>query len=253
MVFSFKKVLTISLVIFMVLHLFSCNKAETTPDIPKPGIVLTFDDYSVNNWYKNIGLFDSLGVKATFYISNFNKLTAEQRVKLHDLQNHGHEIAYHSTNHVNFAKYLRENDSKKLIEEEITKGVQLMNNAGFFPTTFAYPYGAHTDALDKILLDKFQSVRALNGTKDLNNSLCTIGGNTMLHGLGIDESSKRSLESIEGLLVKAAQANKCAVLLVHNIQRTDINMQLPLWKLKRIIEKAKELDLKFYTVSEISK
>jgi O-phosphoseryl-tRNA(Cys) synthetase len=75
----------------------------------------------------------------------------------------------------------------------------------------------------------------------------------MLHGLGIDESSKRSLESIEGLLVKAAQANKCAVLLVHNIQRTDINMQLPLWKLKRIIEKAKELDLKFYTVSEISK
>lgn len=254
MPFSFKNALKACLsVVSIYLFATSCNKVDKIPGGNKPaGIALTFDDYSVDNWYTYIPLLDSLDVKATFYISNFNKLTAVQKVKLHEIQNHGHEIAFHSTNHVNFAKYLRNNNCDKLIEEEVIKGLELMNNDGFFPTTFAYPYGAHTDALDKILLRKFKSVRALNGTKDLTASLASTGGNTMLFGLGIDEKSNRKLENIEELLSKASQTNKCAVLLVHNIQRTDINMQLPLWKLKRIILKAKELGLIFYTISAIS-
>ncbi len=251
--FSFKGVLQVSLLIFIISFSSSCNKADKIPDAPKPGLALTFDDYSVDNWHNYMKLFDSLDVKATFYISNFNKLTAAQKAKLHQLQNHGHEIAFHSTNHVNFVKYLNNNKSEKLIEEEVTKGLELMNNEGFFPGTFAYPYGAHTDALDKALLKRFKSVRALNGTHDFANSLCPLSGNTMLFSLGIDETSKRKIEQIEELLTKASQTNKCAVLLVHNIQRSDIKMQLPLWKLKRIISTAKSLGLKFYTISEISK
>lgn len=231
----------------------SCNKNQNTDKSLPAGIALTFDDYSVDNWYAYADLLDSLNVKATFYISNFNKLNASQIHKLHNLQLRGHEIAFHSTNHVNFVKYLEKNKCDKLIEEEIVNGLQLMNREGFYPQTFAYPFGAHTDALDKILLKYFKSVRVLNGTKDLTTSLSPLSNNTMLHGLGIDEQSKRSLGQIEGLLNQASQKRSCAVLLVHNIERRDTQLELPLWKLRRILLKAISLNLKFYTITELSK
>jgi hypothetical protein len=42
-----------------------------------------------------------------------------------------------------------------------------MNRDGYFPVSFAYPYGAHNLYLDNQLLSIFKSVRALNGTHDL--------------------------------------------------------------------------------------
>src|SRR5437762_12914955 len=92
----------------------SCSKNSVDLSAP-PGIALTFDDNSVDNWYRYADLFDSLGVKATFYISNFNKLSQVQIAKLHDLQNRGHEIAFHSTTHPNFVKYLEKNKCDHLI------------------------------------------------------------------------------------------------------------------------------------------
>ena len=233
---------------------FSCNKNDAASGgNTRGGIALTFDDYSIDNWYRYINVLDSLGAKATFYISNYNTLSGEQKNKLHDIQKRGHEIAFHSSNHVNFVKYADTAGCKKLIKKEIIDGVRLMNNDGFYPTTFAYPYGSHNDQLDKLLLKQFKSVRALNGTQDLSRSLSSLENNQLIFGLGIDESSKRNLGKIKGLLYLAQQTNRCAVMLVHNIERNDIQMQLPLWKLKEIILTAKSLSLKFYTISEISK
>lgn len=249
-----KRIGYLTLIIIILFVSFSCNKNDVTPGgNTRGGIALTFDDYSIDNWYRYINVLDSLGAKATFYISNYNKLTVEQKNKLHDIQKRGHEIAFHSTNHVNFVKYADSAGCNKLIKKEIADGLRMMNNDGFYPTTFAYPYGQHNDKLDKLLLKHFKSVRALNGTQDLSRSLSSIGNNQLIFGLGIDESSKRDLGKIEGLLYLAQQRNSCATLLVHNIERNDIKMQLPLWKLKEIILTAKSLSLKFYTISEISK
>ena len=233
---------------------FSCKKNDVTTDaiLPRGGMALTFDDYSIDNWHRYMKLFDSLNVKATFYISNYNKLNQKQKNKLHELQNHGHEIAFHSTNHVNFLKYAKENKCDKLLKEEVLDGLHLMNDDGFYPTTFAYPYGQHNEILDKLLLKYFKSVRALNGTTNLSKSLMSLDNNRIIYGLGIDESSKRDLEKIKDLLSEAQEKNSCAVLLVHNIERSDIAMQCPLWKLKELILKAKSLNLRFYTISEIS-
>ena len=128
-----------------------------------------------------------------------------------------------------------------------------MSIDGFYPTTFAYPYGQHNDLLDMILLKRFNSVRALNGTKDLSRSLVPLKDNKIIFGLGIDESSNREQSKIEDLLYLAQQTNRCAVLLVHNIEKHDTKMQIPLGKLKQILFRAKSLNLKFYTISEISK
>ncbi len=250
----FKRITFLSVIGALLLSSSSCSKKEAAAATDnKGGIALTFDDYSVSNWHTYINLFDSLRVKATFYISNYNKLTAEQKIKLHELQDHGHEIAFHSTNHVNFVKYVDSTSCDRLIKEEVANGLRLMNKDGFSPTTFAYPYGKHNDILDRLLLKQFKSVRALNGTQDLSRSLASLHNNKLIFGLGIDETSKRSLDKIKGLLSLAQQTDKCAVLLVHNIERHDTELQIPLWKLKEIIASAKSLNLTFYTVSEISK
>ena len=194
-----------------------------------------------------------MGVKATFYISNYNKLSHAQKIKLQKIKDHGHEIAFHSTNHVNFLKCADSTSVEKLMKVEIVHGLHLMSIDGFYPTTFAYPYGQHNDLLDMILLKRFNSVRALNGTKDLSRSLVPLKDNKIIFGLGIDESSNREQSKIEDLLYLAQQTNRCAVLLVHNIEKHDTKMQIPLGKLKQILFRAKSLNLKFYTISEISK
>ncbi len=35
-----------------------------------------------------------------------------------------------------------------LIKKEVLAGLEKMNADGFFPKTFAYPYGQHNDELD---------------------------------------------------------------------------------------------------------
>jgi peptidoglycan/xylan/chitin deacetylase (PgdA/CDA1 family) len=247
MTFIFKRINILTLLVVLLFVNQSCNKKNdiTTPDgSTRGGMALTFDDNYIDNWYPNLDLFDSLGVKATFYISNYNKLSNAQKVKLKEISKHGHEIAFHSTNHVDFLKCVDSTSVEKLIKNEITHGLRLMNNDGFYPTTFAYPYGRHNDHLDKLLLNRFKSVRALNGTQDLSRSLVPLKNNKLFFGLGIDEPSNRNLNKIEGLLYLAQQTNRCVVLLVHNIE---------LWKLKEILVRAKSLNLKFYTISEISK
>lgn len=250
--FIFKGIIypTLLSVLFFIIQ--SCNKNDIANENSRGGIALTFDDHYVDNWQPYMRLFDSMGVRATFYISNYNKFTAAQKSKLREIKAHGHEIAFHSTNHVNFVKYADTSGCNRLIKEEVNEGLRQMNRDGFYPTTFAYPYGRHNEVLDKKILKILKSVRALNGTQDLSRSLASLRGNTLLFGLGIDESSKRNLDKIKGLLFLAQQTDQCAVLVIHNIECNTLKMQIPLSKLKEILSTAKSLNLKFYTISEIS-
>ena len=242
----------------LIIFCVSCRKAEVKAVVAevipqKGGLAITFDDYSVDNWFKYVNLLDSFKVKCTFYVSNYNKLADQQKEKLRTIQSHGHEIAFHSTNHLNFVENLQRLGFKKLMDEEVRNGLDLMNKDGFYPQTFAYPYGAHNLIMDKALLKRFKSIRTLNGTHELKNSLFPLSGNSVIRGLGIDENSKRNFENICSLLSSAKDLDKCAVLLIHNVERNDTKLQLPLSKLRNLLLKAKALNLHSYTISEISR
>src|ERR1700709_571560 len=112
--------------LFVIFFATSCTKYTRTGSMPKAGLALTFDDYSVDNWYSYLDLLDSFHVKATFYISNYNKLTAVQKQKLHEIENRGHEIGYHTTNHPDLTKYVQQNGLQKLMKNEITDGLAMM-------------------------------------------------------------------------------------------------------------------------------
>ncbi len=234
--------------------LFSgCKKFEKQGHLPDPGVVLTFDDDRINNWVEYLPLLDSSGVRATFYICKYNRFTNEQKTKLALLRAHGHEIAFHTTNHYNMEDYVYK--SKHSIDDlmrcEVEAGLKQMNQDGFYPKTFAYPYGAHNGVFDKILMRYFKSVRALNGTQDFSKSVVPTKQNDVLYGLGIDKSSKRSDQDITAVLQSAKNNNGCVVFVSHDIN-TSSKYSTTLSRLKAIISFVKVNNMKYYTASEIS-
>ena len=245
------KFLIFSIAIFTLFQ--GCTKMAVTGNLQKSGIAFTFDDYSVAEWYRCLPLFDSFNVKATFYISNYNKLKREDIDKLRAIKKRGHEIAFHTTNHFNMIKYLNNKGMDQLIQNEIIAGLSKLNADGFYPTTFAYPYGHHNLALDNTLLKYFKSVRALNGTNNFAKSLTTTTNNTILYGLGIDESSKRPMSTIFQLVDNANDDNNCLVLVSHHTDLQGTKFITTQKTLREIIKKAVSLKMHFYTVSEISR
>jgi len=240
--------------LLILLILFSgCKKFDKAGHMKEPGIVLTFDDDRVDNWFVYLPLFDSLGVKATFYITRYNRFSAAQKRKLSIIKNKGHEIAFHSTNHYNMEEYVykQKHSIDDLIRCEVEAGLKLMNKDGYYPTTFAYPYGAHNGLFDKLLMRYFKSVRALNGTQDFSKSVVPTYNNDVLYGLGIDKSSKRSDVDIVNIMQSAKKNNTCAVLVAHDIN-TGNRYSVTLDRLLKIFAYVKANNLIYYTASEIS-
>jgi peptidoglycan-N-acetylglucosamine deacetylase len=232
---------------------FGCKKFEKQGNMPSSGVAITFDDNRVDNWYTYLPFFDSAGVKLTFYISNYNKLKPEQKRKLAVIQSHGHEIAFHTTNHYNMQDYLykQKHTIEELMRCEVEAGLKLMNNDGFYPTTFAYPYGVHNGLLDKTLMRYFKSVRALNGTQDYTKSVVPTDKNDVLYGLGIDKSSKRSDADVINVLRSAKENKTCAVFVAHDIN-TQSKFSITLDRLKAIFRYVEQNNLRYYKISEIS-
>ncbi len=247
-------VTTLSVLLITFFVLTGCKKFQKEGgQLQSAGVALTFDDNRIDNWYTYLPMLDSAGVKVTFYISNYNRLKAEQKNKLTIIQQHGHEIAFHSTNHYNMEDYVykQKHTVDDLMRCEVEAGLKMMNKDGFYPTTFAYPYGAHNGLFDKILMRYFKSVRALNGTQDYTKSIVPTNHNDVLYGLGIDRSSKRSDGDVNTVLQSAKDNNTCAIFVAHDINSPS-KFSVSLDRLQKIIAFVKTNNLKFYKVSEIS-
>ncbi len=239
--------------ILVIILITGCTKYAKDGHMKQPGIALTFDDDRIDNWYQYLPFLDSFGVKATFYVCKYNRFTPEQKQKLSVIQNHGHEIAFHSLNHYNMPDYVYKYKYTldELINNEVVAGLNLMNRDGFYPVTFAYPYGAHNDIIDKKLMRYFKSVRALNGTSDFAKSLAPTQKNDLLFGLGIDKSSKRTDESVLQLIKSAADNSNCAIFVAHDIN-TSIKLSVTKERLRKMFTHVNQLGLQYYTISEIS-
>jgi len=70
------------------------------------GIVFTIDDGNVNFWYPYLDYLDSLHFKLTFYVTDIMNSVRRKKTMLKNFWNHGHEIAYHTTNHVKISEFL---------------------------------------------------------------------------------------------------------------------------------------------------
>jgi hypothetical protein len=128
------------------------------------GLALSFDGHNLANWHSLRPLFDRRGARVTFFISSFWVLTEDELRMLRELARDGHAIEYHSTNHGNAEELVASSGMERYLAEDIFPDLERMREAGFDPTSFAYPYGARTSAIDDALLQHFALLRAIRYT-----------------------------------------------------------------------------------------
>ena len=105
--------------LLMRFFLYSCSSTKTTTTDSKAGVFITFNDYFVNEWKKADNQLAKYNWKATFCVSNFEKLTSTDISNLKELQNKGHEIAGHGFRHLNAKEFAKKNNKQQYLIVEI--------------------------------------------------------------------------------------------------------------------------------------
>lgn len=246
-------------VLFCVLLIvFSCEKKHIKIDTKsyKPGVILSFDDAYVNEWYATNQKLKKYSWKGTFFVSKINTLRHYQIKKLLELQKEGHEIAGHTLNHINAADFLRVHTINEYMEEEITPMLTLMNFYGLQVSTFAYPYGGRTKKLDNALLKKFKIVRGRAFCKEkASKQGCYYNNSTLVFSFSIDDThSHFNLPHLLRLLEYAKKNHKILILNSHKtVNKITGDYQTKNATLEIICQYIKKNHMNFYTISDLEK
>lgn len=231
-----------------------CNKSVPKGKLPSGQVAITFDDASIDNWYRHLDFLDSLHIKATFYVSAYHTLDTAQKKKLKEIENRGHEIAYHTATHADLVKEVARRGMAKMEESEIDPDLALMRRDGYKVSNFAYPYGSHSSQINTCLLRKFKSVRALSNHQNYNKSLVKETGEwKVLYGANIDNNSRLKEDGILNLMDKAKDHHDCLVLVAHQIDIPSIKLQISRQRLILISQAAADRNLEFVTINQIAR
>ena len=238
-----------------------CTQEEDSIKEPKKvnsrgGVVLTFDDDYVDEWFNvNIKLMQYKW-KGTFYVTHFDKLSDSQIQELKYLQKNGNEIAAHGLNHVRTVDYIKQNGEDKFIHQEITPMLDLMKQNGFNTTEFSYPYGNRNVESDQLLLKYFKTIRGTTyGNEAPNLQNCYYKKEPLIYGLGLDNSYQHfNLSYYLSLLQYAKEHNKVVIFYAHKtVTKATKEYETEFNTLEQICKFVKDNDMNFYTVSDLQK
>lgn len=217
--------ITSILICLLFLSVSSCEKfgSNALQSTSGGGVILTFDDRSILNWHNVDHVLSKYNWKATFFVSHFNSLHMEDIKMLRSLQSKGHEIASHSKSHLNAKEFISTNSLYEYINAEILPSIDSMKNEGFVVSSFAYPFGARTNALDKLLLSYFKIIRGTTyGKKVPSQHNNFANGSRVVFGLGIDDSYGNDIEYILDVLQYAKENNKIAIFYGHHVTQENV-------------------------------
>jgi hypothetical protein len=251
----------IILSIIILLVLFGCKKSSNPVHnlgSENGGVILTFDDFSVEDWLKADSIYSKAGWKATFCITKFPELSEARRQGIVTLKNNGNEIAFHGTHHVRAAWYIRDHSVQEYIDYEITPGLEMMRSYGLNPTSFAYPGGVRDAISDSVLFNFFSLLRATtfnSGIPENQNCYTTLEGSPLVYALGIDNHYKHMhLDYIYELLSYANSNNKIIIFYGHRILDDDTTAYVTSYHtLNFITDFVERNKMKYYTLSELTK
>ncbi|MBN2292076.1 MAG: polysaccharide deacetylase family protein, partial [Pirellulales bacterium] len=128
-------------------------------DLSGGALVLTFDDAFVSQWLAAADIFKQYDARATFFVSNSDRLSKQQIDSLARLRKEGHTIGCHSLRHRKAVDFAKKHGIKKYLQSEITPAVKALRAAGFSPTAFAYPNSQNNEETDAALLKIFRHLR----------------------------------------------------------------------------------------------
>jgi len=142
-------------------HLQLVTYDELSAEAVPGSLALSFDDDNVASWLSIEPLLASHQVHVTFFVSGFLGFADDKLDQLRQLADAGHDIEYHSTNHLNAEDYANEHGTADYIATDIVPALDAMRAAGYATRTFAYPGGARTAATDEALRPYFDHLRGL--------------------------------------------------------------------------------------------
>lgn len=214
--------------------------------LKRGGVALTFDDNFVDAWHSIGTLLNDYDAKATFFISFFDRLDESKIEKLKVLQSHGHEIACHGLRHLNAVEFVGHNSVDQYLEIEIKPAIRSMKSRGFHPSSFSYPYGAHSNVLDKALLNFFDRIRTSSG----DNSNYYSPKQRVVGGMGIDNIYKNSDKLAECMLI-AKKRKTVLILYGHHPSNEPGDYHTPIDRIEFILNIAQENEIDFYRMCDL--
>jgi len=236
--------------------LFSCKKENPKPakKAYKAGVILSFDDAYVNEWFATNQELKKYGWKGTFFVCRINTLKHYQIQKLLELQKEGHEIAGHGLNHLNAADYTRVHTINEYMNREINPMLYLMDFYGLKVSSFAYPYGGRTKKLDAALLKKFKIIRGRAFREEIADKQgCYFSHSNLIFSFSIDDTHNDfNIPHLLKLLNFAKKHNKILILNSHKtVNNVTGDYQTENETLEYVCKYIKNNKMKFYTVSDL--
>ena len=237
-----KKVITVLLAIGIVLSVMVVRKFIFLPRQENPsGVLFAFDDYYAENWEEHFDLFDEYDADVTFFINS-----AYPTEFCTEAVERGHEIGFHTIGHVDLT-----NATEQEIYEEAIEPIEDFREAGFELTTFAYPYGNYTEALNDQLLQYYKVVRGgwqyeLNPKEELKSGLVEA---RCMDNANFDSDLRFKLLVNKMLYQARWQEGTVVALYSHGIESGDWCITPE--RLEYILKRAKQLGMEFYTFQDL--
>lgn len=132
---------------------------ELVPGPSHPGLALVFDDDSVDQWFALRDFFRQRGARLSFFVTRFAQFTPSERDELHELAADGHAIEAHGVDHLDALTYTEDHTIDQFLTDEVLPSIQILKDAGYHPTAYAYPYSRGNEAISAALLEHIDRVR----------------------------------------------------------------------------------------------
>ncbi len=225
-------------------------------DLSGGAVLLTFDDAYVAQWLAAADIFKQYDARATFFVSNCDRLSKQQIAGLTRLAKAGHTIGCHSLRHRKAVDFVKKHGIEQYLQAEITPAIKALRAAGFKPTAFAYPNSQKNEETDAALLKIFRHLRTGTGRKkdqpirDIDTIFTPvnkIAARGCFVGTGIDYAgTPRSPDAVDQsceALDRAKSRREILVLYAHNISDKPPGHHLPPEALRKILAHAKTIGL----------
>jgi peptidoglycan-N-acetylglucosamine deacetylase len=224
--------------------------ARETPS--QGGVCISFDDRSVHEWFAIRPLLQKYNARVTFFVTQWDSLSAEEKNMLRILQEDGHEIGFHGALHVVSEYYIKEHSMAKYIEDEIEAGIEAMHADGFYPTSFAYPYSAKYWFTDRALLKHFSVLRSEAIPKEgqqpavVDDAFSDLIGDRLIYALSLENKGLWTGTAMRDALNRVAD-NKEVLALYGHVPGAKVDITL----LEEVLEAADKKKLQFLRVSDL--
>jgi peptidoglycan/xylan/chitin deacetylase (PgdA/CDA1 family) len=128
---------------------------------PRAALAFAFDDNDPELWLMAQDLLAAHDAHVTLFITRWLSMTDEQHADIDTLAAAGHDLEPHSVNHVDAVQYVADHGLDSYVADEVLPSFTPLEQLGYPPTTYAYPFGSHDDAIDGAVLAHVSRVRAV--------------------------------------------------------------------------------------------